>query len=210
MVEKPSFCLTRESGFTKPSSTDNRDRCLQNGLGSTLWKFPDQRPLVSVRKDVTHKLFRTSSRLICPEVISKKQVQYPCKTNDGQYNGNKLYKQHGWANIIGPVKPSLRPLAMVSRTLYNSQSTPLAGAVKRSGRFRILGPSRHQRLAIGSVYISQNQQQMGPLHNRSFASRLQRSCQDLLVGNQIQRQRQWMPLLWIGTSSGDMRFSHSP
>ena len=133
MVERPPFCLERESSFTKPSSTDNRDRCLHNGLGSKLWKFPDQRPLVSVRKAVTHKLFRTSSRWICPEVISKKQVQYPCKTNDGQYNSNKLYKQNGWANIIGPVKPSLRPLAMVSRTLYNSRRTPLAGAVKHSG-----------------------------------------------------------------------------
>ena len=70
-VERPPFCLEQESDFTKPSSTDNRDRCLHNGLGSMLWKFPDQRPLVSVRKAVTHKLLKASSRRICLEVISK-------------------------------------------------------------------------------------------------------------------------------------------
>lgn len=174
MVERPPFCLERESNFTKPSSIDNRDRCLHNGLGSILWKFPDQRPLVSFRTAITHKLFRTLSRRVCPEVISKKQVQYPYKANDGQYNSNKLsYKQSGWANIIGPVKPSLRPLAMVSRTIYNSRSAPFARAVKHSGRFRIPGPSRHQRLATGSVHIFQGiNNKWGPFPVDLFASRL--------------------------------------
>ena len=157
-----------ESNFTEPSSTDNRDRCLHSGMGSMLWKFSDQRPLVSVRKVTTHKLSRTSGRRVCPEILSEKQVQYPCKTNEGQYNSNKLYKQNGWANIIGPVKPSLRPLVMVSRTVHNSRSTPFARAIKYCGRFRISGSSRYQRLVTGSVHISGNQQQVGPLHNRSF------------------------------------------
>ena len=128
----------------------------------------DQRPLVSVRKVITHKLSRTSSRRVCPEIISKKQVQYPCKTNDGQYNSNKLYKQNGWAHIIGPVKPSLRRLAMVSKTVHNSRNTPLARTIKHCGQFRIPGSSRHQRLAAGSVHLSRDQQQVGPLHNTSF------------------------------------------
>ena len=119
MVERSPFCLEQESNFIGPSSSDNRDRCFHNGMGSMLWKFSDQRPLVSVRKVTTHKLSRTSSRRVCPEILSKKQVQYPCKTNDGQYNSNKLYKQNGWANIIGPVNPSLRPLAVVSRVEWS-------------------------------------------------------------------------------------------
>ena len=65
-----------------------------------LWKISDQRPLVSIRKVTTHKLPRTSSGQVCPEILSKKQVQYPCETNDGQYNSSKLYKQNGWTNII--------------------------------------------------------------------------------------------------------------
>lgn len=168
MVERPPCCLERESNFRNPSSTDNRNRCFHNGMGSMLRKFPDQRPLVSVRKAITHKLFRTSSRRVCPEVISKKQVQHLCKANDGQYNGNKFYKQNGWANITGPVKPSLRPLAVVSRTVFNSRSTPLAGATKHCSRFRIPGASRFQRLETGPVHLSRDQQQMGPLHHRSF------------------------------------------
>ena len=47
----------------------------------------------------------------------------------------KFYKQSRSANIINPVKPSLRPLAMVSRTLYNNHSAPFAEAVKPSDRF---------------------------------------------------------------------------
>lgn len=168
MVERPPFCLERESNFTNPSSLDNRNRCFHNGMGSMLWKPPDQRALVSVRKTTTHKLFRTSSRRFCPKVISKKQVQHPCKVNDGQYNSNKLYKQNGRANITGLVKPSLRPLAVVSRTVYYSRSSPLAGATKHCGRFRILSSSRFQRLATGTIHLSGYQQQMGPLHNRSF------------------------------------------
>lgn len=167
-VERPSFCLERESNFTEPSSIDNRDRCFHNGMESMLWKLSDQTPLVSIRKVITHKLSRTSSRRVCAEIIPKKQVQYPCKTNDGQYNSNKLYKQNGWAHINGPVKPSLRPLAMVSRTVHNSRSTPLARTIKHCGRFRILGSSRYQRLATGPVHLSRDQQQVGPLHNRSF------------------------------------------
>ena len=169
MVERPPCCLERESNFRNPSSTDNRNRCFHNGMGSMLRKIPDQRPLVSVRKAITHELFRTSSRQVCPEVISKKQVQHPCKANDEQYNGNKLYKQNGWANITGPVKPSLRPLVVVSRTVYSSRSTPLAGATKHCSRFRIPGASRFQRLETGPVHLSRDQQQMGPLHNRAFS-----------------------------------------
>ena len=167
MVERSPFCLEQESNFTGPSSSENRDRCFHNGMGSMLWKFSDQRPLVSFRKVTTHKLSRTSSRRVCPEILSKKQVQYPCKTNDGRYNSNKLSKQNGWANIIGPVNPSLRPPAVVSRTVHNSRSTPFAWAIKHCGRFRIPGSSRYQRLATGSVHISRDQQ-VGPLHNRSF------------------------------------------
>ena len=55
---------------------------------------------------ITHKLSRTSSSRVCPEIIPKKQVQYPCKTNDGQYNSNKLYKQMG-----GPTSVVLSGLA---------------------------------------------------------------------------------------------------
>ena len=40
--------------------------------------------------------------------------------------------------------------------------------IKHCGRFRIPGFSRYQRLATGSVHISGNQQQVEPLHNRSF------------------------------------------
>ena len=126
MVERSPFCFERESNFTERSSIGNRDRCFHNGMGCMLWKFSDLRPLVSDRKATTHKLPRTSSRQVCPEILSKKQVQYPCKTDDGQYSSNKLYKQNGWANIIDPVKPSLRPLAVVSRTVHNSRSTPFA------------------------------------------------------------------------------------
>ena len=101
MVERPPCCLEQESNFTEPSSVDNQDRCFHNGMGSMLWKFSDQRPLVSVRKVTTHKLSRTSSGWVCPEILSKKQVQYPCKTNDGQYNSNKLYiKQNGWPTSL--------------------------------------------------------------------------------------------------------------
>lgn len=168
MVERPSFCLEWESNFTEPSSIDNRDRCFHNGMGSMLWKLSDQRPLVSVRKVNTHLLSRTSSTQVCPEIIPKKQVQYPRKTNDGQYNSNKLYQQHGWAHINGPVKPSLQPLAMVSRTVHNSCSTPLAWTIKHCGQFQITGSCRYQRLATRSVHLSGDQQQVGPLHNRSF------------------------------------------
>ena len=86
---------------------NNRDTCIHNGMVSMLWKFSHLRPLVSARKVATHKLSRTSSRCDCPEIISKKQEQHPCKTNDGPYNSNKLYKQNGWADIIGPVKATL-------------------------------------------------------------------------------------------------------
>ena len=168
VAERPRFCLARESNFTEPSSIDNRDRCFHNGMGCMLWKFSDLRPLVSDRKATTHTLPRTSSRQVCPEILSKKQVQYPCKTDDGQYSSNKLYKQNGWANNIGPVKPSLRPLAMVSRTDHNSRSKPFARTIKHCGPFRIPGSSRYQRLTTGSVHISGNQQQVGSLHNRSF------------------------------------------
>ena len=76
--------------FIKPSSTDNRDRCLHNGRG--LWSQSER---------LLFKLFRASSRWICAEVMSKKQVQYPCKANDGQYNSNKLETkwvgQHHWS-----------------------------------------------------------------------------------------------------------------
>ena len=122
-----------------------------------LWKLPDQRPLVSVRKTITHKLFRTSSRQFCPEVICKKQVQHPSKVNHEQYNGNKLHKQNGGGggNITGLVNPSLRPLAVVSRTVYYSRSPPLAGATKHCGRFRIPSSSRFQRLAAaGTIHLS--------------------------------------------------------
>ena len=40
--------------------------------------------------------------------------------------------------------------------------------IKHCGRFRIPGFSRFQRLATGSVHLSRDQQQVGPLHNRSF------------------------------------------
>ena len=171
MVERPPFCSERESNFIEPSSTENRDRCFHNRMGSMLWTFSDQRALVSVRKVITHKMSRTSSRRVRPEIISKKQVQYPCKTNDGQYNSNKLYKQNGWAHIIDAVKPSLRPLALVSRPVHYGRSTPLARTMQHCGRFRIPGSSRYQRLATRSVHLSGDQQQVGPLHNRSFASR---------------------------------------
>ena len=58
---------------------------------------------------------------------------------------------------------------MVFRTVHNSRSTPLARTIKvHCGRFRIPGSSRYQRLETGSVHFSGDQQQVGPLHNRSF------------------------------------------
>ena len=138
------------------------------GGGGMLWKFSDQRPLVSVRKVINHKLSRTSSRRVRPAIISKKQVQYSCRTNDGQYNSNKLYKHNGWAHIIGPVKPRLRPLALLSRSVHYGRSTPLDRTIQHFGRFQIPGSSRYQRLATRSVHLSGDQQQVGPLHNSSF------------------------------------------
>lgn len=64
-----------------------------------------------------------------------------------------------WVNIIGPVKPSLRPLAMVE-------------AHHLPGRLNIVADFESQRLAAGSVHLSGDQQQVGPLHNKSFCKQI--------------------------------------
>ena len=131
-----------------------------------------ERPLVSVRKVTTHKLSRTSSRRFCPEIISKKQVQYPCKTNDGQCNSNKLYKQNGWAHIIDPVKPSLRPPAMCLQQSITVEAHHLPGRLNIVADFESRAhPDTSDWQLDPSIFQGINNK-WGPFLIDLFASRL--------------------------------------
>ena len=180
------------------------------GWGTCCGKFQTRGLWSQSERLFTHKRSRTSSRRVCPEIIPKKQVQYPCKTNNGQFNSNKLYKQNGWAHVIGPVKPSLRPLAMVSRMVHNSRSTPLARTIILNivadfeSRAR---PDTSDWQLDPSIFQGINNK-WGPFTTDLFASRL--TAQLPRFGSQIKRQRQWMLLLWIGASSGDIYSLHLP
>lgn len=74
----------------------------------------------------------------------------------------------------GPTSLILSSLAFdlwqwcLDRRVYHSRSSPLARAPKLCGRFRIPISSRFQRLETGTIHLSRDHQQMGPLHNRPF------------------------------------------
>ncbi|CAB3997360.1 Hypothetical predicted protein, partial [Paramuricea clavata] len=164
-------CLEWKGSVERASNVDHRDRCINNRLGSSLWANTNQGPLVPNRALVTHKLSGTTCRGVRSQIISKEQMQYPCFVAHGQHVSHKLHKQNGWLNIVSPIQPRLRPLAMVSRTLNHGRGTPFSRETEHSSRLRIPSWSRFQRLATGSSCVSENQLQMGSFFSRSFCNK---------------------------------------
>ena len=158
-------------------SSDNprdrdRDRCLQDGLGSVLqWRFHG-RLLVSGRENSSHQC----TRIDCGDIRSASLLQGQegnfCAVEIGQCYSCGVCQQNGRDEI--PLVDTIGKgfMALVSTTAHPSQGTALTWETQLHGRFSFSPLTGQIRLDSRSGVILHDQHHLGSLGDRSVCNQI--------------------------------------
>ena len=97
----------REGYDDQGTRPDYGDGCFTDGMGSSLQRCKDRRPVVPVREQEPHQLSRTPGSYVCSEVVCQGQEGQPHPSQNGQQNRSILCQSHGG----GTRSPALSRLA---------------------------------------------------------------------------------------------------
>lgn len=93
-----------------------------------------------------HKHIRTSSSILCPQILPAESDKQSSLPKDGQYHGSCLPTQHRRHSLPQTTPSSIGGLGVVREEEYISSSTAHPGQDKCRGGCRVAGETRFERL----------------------------------------------------------------
>ncbi|XP_056373902.1 uncharacterized protein LOC130267762 [Hyla sarda] len=153
--------LEWKDNFQFQTRPDYRIECQPERLGSPVRIFLHGREVVRGRVTITHKLPRTSSRVVCTQKLRFPQVRLLCTDPHGQYHGGTVYQSSGRHKVESPGGHRQGIMAVLPAKECSVASRVSAGHIQLRGGLEFQVPDRTQRLEVASFSFSSHSLPVG-------------------------------------------------
>ena len=163
----------REGYDDQGTRTDYGDGCFTDGMGSSLQRRKDRRPVVPVREQEPYQLSRTPGSYVRSEVVCQGQEGQPHPSQNGQQNRSILCQSHGGDTISCAEQACNPTVAMVSREKHITHCrTSTRDGQLHSGQ-RVQNNPVIGRMAATSGSIQADSGDSGQMQHRSVCNTTQ-------------------------------------
>ena len=168
VVEKQSCCMEREGPTPTSDRPNNRNRCIPPGVGGPLPRSVNRGEMVATREHTSHKLPRAPSRVLSSQMFYQIQGKSPGTPAYGQCHSGNLHKQNGGHPLSPSVSTSQESVGLVSQSQCIALSPVYSRDTEHTGRPRVEGIPRLQRLETEPNCFQQPVSEMGTSRHRPF------------------------------------------
>ena len=171
MVATGRQCSHRPTITPNKACSANLYRRIKRRVGRSLKRIHCQRDLVTARKQVAYKLFRTQGSVSCLKRVSKPLCKQDSTCGNRQHYSDVVYKQGRRHEVGHTLCPTMENLDLVYQTSSNSKSPTYPRAAQCGSRQAIqTGPDHSNRMVPPSRGFPSYMQQVAPTSDL-FATR---------------------------------------
>ena len=182
MVATGRECSHRPTITPNKACSANLYRRIKRRVGRSLKRIHCQRDLVTARKQVAYKLFRTQGSVSCLKRVSKPLCKQDSTCGYRQHYSDVVYKQGRRHEVGHTLCPTMENLDLVYQTSSNSKSPTYPRAAQCGSRQAIqTGPDHSNRMVPPSRGFPSYMQQVAPTSDRSICHEVQQQVTSVRV-----------------------------
>ena len=180
MVASTSRCLERSSAPSPIPGSNNRDRCVSDGLGGCLSRRLNRGLVVSDEAEAPYQLSEGPGGIVCDQKLYKKSVVCSCAPTHGQHFCGGLSQPFRWDSFVGSLQSGPCSVGVGLDTQYLPQCRAHSGQSERFSRLGVAQFFRFEQLETLSGNFPFPDANRRPLHDRPLCGSLEQSTSPIL------------------------------
>ena len=175
MVDKQSKNLERQSNYNAVPRSDDRNRCINEGVGGPLQWGHDSGNVELLRAENAHKLSRIKSGNFCSESIHKNIEIQTCPPSSRQYYNSGSNKQNGGHKVKSSATDNTTVVGLLSTEHDHSYCRTLTRGTECDRRQGVESIPRFEQLGVEQTNFSPDRRVLGSHRGGSICGQIDRT-----------------------------------